>query len=224
MKKYFFHILLLSTGALNLYAQADAARLAPGAESQLELLLNRPTMVKPALATPLGRNWFTLETDIHAFTDQVSLSQVRTVLLDIDNQDKYYSGKRSKINTTIISRTAGETIADFVSITIIPLGIQIKTPYRAAVRPTENTDSRFVIEIRQLSADSETNRDIKNLFSTRLVEEVTINGVKYVYIRMRIIQDVNASILPGARRTLENNAGPMNEEAIQMIIAAALTK
>jgi len=212
------------TLGLSLFAQADSSRIAPGAQDRLASLLNKPAMVNHATATPLGRNWFKLETDAHIFTDQVSLKQVAAVLLDLDNQDKFLDGKKSKLTTKVVSRGADEIIADFVSISIAPLGIQIRTPYRASIRTVENTTSRFSLEVRQLPDDSASNKDIKNLFATRYAEEVTINGKKYTYIRIYTVNEVNASVLPGAKNTLERNSFPINEEVLHMIIDAAKTK
>ena len=213
------------TAGIQMFAQSDITRIAPGAENQLANLLNKPAMVTPASAIPLGKNWFRLETDVHVFTDKVSLAQVRAVLLDIDNQDKYYNGKRSKTLVKVVSRQQDEIIADFVSIWIVPvLGFQIRTPYLASVRVTENTDTRFLIEIRQLSDNSAVNKNIKYLHVARLAEEISIDGRKYTYIRMYTIDEVNASILLRAKSVLESNSIPIGEEALQMIIAAAMIK
>jgi hypothetical protein len=223
MKKILF-FLTFCLITLTLFAQTGSTRLAPGAETQLATLLNKPSMVRPATAAPLGKNWFRLETDAHIFTDQVSVGQVAAVLLDLDNQDKFLNGKKSKMTTKIISRGTEGSIVDLVSISIAPLGIQIKTPYRALIKATENTNTRFVLEVRQLTDDSVSNKEIKNLFATRYTEEVTINNRKYTYIRIYTINEVNASILPGAKNTLEKNSSPVNEEVLEMIIAAAKTK
>jgi hypothetical protein len=84
MKNNIILLAIFLTG-LSLSAQVDINRIAPGAESQLANLLNKPAMVSPAVATaaPQGKNWFNLETDSHVFTDQVSLKQVVDVLLDV---------------------------------------------------------------------------------------------------------------------------------------------
>jgi hypothetical protein len=223
IKKSLFFLVFCLLG-FSLFAQAETTSIASGAQAQLADLLNKPAMVNPATAAPLGKNWFRLETDAHVFTDQVSLRQVAAMLLDLDNQDKFLNGRKSKLTTKVVSRGLDAVIADFVSISVGPLGIQIKTPYRASIKTIENTDSRFVLEVRQLPDDSSSNNDMKNLFATRYAEEVTINGKKYTYIRIYTIDEVNASILPGAKNTLEKNSFPVNEETLQMIIAAAKTK
>jgi hypothetical protein len=223
MKTYSF-ILVLFLAGLPLSAQSDAARLAANAQSKLAEILNKPAMIQPATVNPLGRNWFTVELDTHVFTDQASFKQVVDLLLDIEAQNNTFDGRKNKLRGSIVSRTADETTVDFVSITPAPLGIQIRTPYRASVKTTENTDTRFICEIRQLAQDSSSNKDIKNLFALRYVEEVTINGKKYVYIRVYSTNDVNASILPNAKSTLEKNSPPANEEALQLIIDAAKTR
>jgi len=223
MKKLFLFPVFFTFG-FSLFAQTESTRISLDAQTHLADLLNKPAMVNHASAAPLGRNWFRLETDAHVFTDQVSIRQVAAMLLDLDNQDKFLDGKKSRLSTKVVSRRPDEIIADFVSISIAPLGIQIKTPYRASIKTTENTDSRFVLEVRQLPDDSASNKDIKNLFATRYVEEVTINGKKYTYIRIYTVNEVNASILPGAKNALEKNSSPVNEEVLQMIIAAAKTK
>jgi hypothetical protein len=115
-------------------------------------------------------------------------------------------------------------VVDFVSISVAPLGIQIKTPYRATVRAITNTNDKIALEVRQLQEDSVSNKDIKNLFATRYAEAVTINGKPYTYIRIYTIDEVNASILPGAKGTLEKNSAPVNEETLQLLIAAAKTR
>ena len=217
-------ILLLCMFAYPLFAQTDIACLAPGAESQLAALLNKPALVQSAAAEPLGKNWFRMELDAHVFTDQANLEQVRSVLLDMENHDRIFDGKKNKRRASVVSRTAGETIVDFVSVTVAPLGIQIKTNYRASMRTTINTESGFACEIRQTPQDSDSNRDIKNLVAIRYAQEVIINGDTYTYIRIYSIDDVNAGILPNAKKTFENNSGPANEEALELIIAAARTR
>jgi hypothetical protein len=201
-----------------LFAQTE---IAPGARGQIAELLNKPAMVKPAAVTPLGRSWFTLEADAHVFTDQVSFRQVQATFNDLDHQNEVFDGKKGKLLATVVSRSAGETVFDFVAVTIAPLGIQLKTPYRASVKITRNTGSVFAAEIRQLSQNSDTNKNIKNLFAARYAEEVTINGKNYTYIRIYTINEVNSSVLPNAKNVLENNTAPVNEESLQLIIEAA---
>jgi len=223
VKKLFLFPVFCVLG-LSLFAQTESSRLAPGAEAELADLLNKPAMVKPATATSLGRSWYRLETDAHVFTDQVSIGQVAAVLLDINNQEKFMDGDKSKLKAEVVSRGQDATVVDFVSISVGPLGIQIETPYRASLKTVENTDTRFVLEVRQLPDDSASNEDMRNLYATRYAEEVTIDGKKYTYIRIYTIDEVNTSILPGAKNTLERNSFPINEEVLHMIIAAAKTK
>jgi hypothetical protein len=226
MKNYFFLLALCLTG-LALHAQADINRIAPGAESQLDNLLNKPAMVKPAVATPSpqGKTWFNLETDSHVFTDQVSLKQVVNVLLDIENYNKSFNGKKSKLTASNIKRGTDEVTADYVSIAIVPIiGIQLKTPYRAWAKAVVNTDAKFGVDIKQTPEDSASNTKIKNLYAPRYIEEVTINGKKYTYIRMYTVEDVDISILPGGKNTLEKNAAPVTQEAMELLIAAAKAK
>jgi len=228
MKKILI-ILLLCIIVAPVFSQVDAFRLASGAETQFSNLLNTPSMVSPASAAALGRNWFTLETDAHVFTDEVSVRQVAAVLLDLDNQIKYFDGRRSRLSGKIINQTitAGldEYTVDFVSTTIVPvINIRLNTPYRSLVRVVHNTDTVFAKNILQLPQDSETNREIKKLNGVRYAQEVTINGRKYTYIRIYTINELNASILPGAKNTLERNAGPTVLEALDALIVAAKTK
>jgi len=223
MKKIIICLLAFNVFSLSLFAQADMFRMVPGAEAQLANLLNKPTMAKRAVATPIRKNWYTLETDTHVFTDEVSLAQVREIMTDIENQPVYLNGSRSKISTSIVSRGPEETLTDYVSITIVPVvKIQLKTPYRAITRALTDTDTKFVMDIRQIPQDSETNKKLQNLFAFRYIEEVTINGKKYIYVRIYSIMDLDVSII--SKNTLENNAGPTNEEALGMIIKAAKTK
>jgi len=63
MKRLFLVVFIL-LGA-GLFAQANAAAVAPGAQARLNELLNKPAMVSPAEASPLGKNWFRLVTDAH---------------------------------------------------------------------------------------------------------------------------------------------------------------
>ena len=112
----------------------NSINMAFGAKEQLQSLLNNPTMVSSVNATPLGRNWFRLETDVHAFTDQADFQRIADVLLDLENQEQIYDGKRSKLTAIIVSRNEIETIVDFVAIDIGPFGIQFRTPYRSSVR------------------------------------------------------------------------------------------
>ncbi|MCL2411015.1 MAG: hypothetical protein FWC97_05155 [Treponema sp.] len=224
MKNFLLIVMVLASTSLFVqmgFAHTDIARIVPGAEAQLNVLLNRPALVSPAAAVPLGRNWFRLELDSHIFSDQVSLNQVRAVLLDFENHDSIFDGTRNRRELNIVSRTAGEIIADFVSITPAPLGIQIRTNYRVTMRTIESTDTRFVFEIIQTPEDSASNRNMRNHRAVRFVEETIINGRTYTYIRLYSINDVNGSMLPNARSVFERNAAPANEENMQLIINAA---
>jgi len=218
-----FFIMLTVTG-VTLFAMPSQARIVPGAEARLSTLLNRPALVRPASAVPnatLGRNWFTLELDTHVFSDQVSLNQVRAVLLDYDNHDRIFDGTRNKRLMTIISRSPTEIIADFTTVTPAPLGVQIRKTYRSSMRILANDETRFVVEIRQTSQDNSSNTSIKNQRAVRYVEEIVIDGTRYTYIRNYSINDVNGSILPNAQSLFERNAGPANEENLNLIIRAA---
>ena len=219
MKKTFLVIFCLT--GLSLFAQTNAAQVAPGAREQLDTLLNNPAMVQPAGITPQGRHWFRLETDAHVITNEAGFGQVAGVLDDWENTSKIFHGKISRLQEKIISRDGDDTIIDFTMISFAPLGIQIKTPYRTAVRTVEKSESKIHVEMRQLASDSASNKDIKNLFAVRYAEKITIAGTPYTYIRIYAIDDVNTSILPGARGILEKNAAPSNIEALQLIIAAA---
>jgi hypothetical protein len=224
MKKttIFFTLIML---AMPLFSSPDIHHVAPGAESQLSSLLNKPAMVRPAVATPLGRNWFRLESDAHVFTDQVSVRQVSAMLLDIANYVRFFDGKKSKLTAHLVSRHGDEQIIDFVSTAIVPVvNIKLNTPYRGVVRILSHTDTVFSLDVRQAPSDSEHNSKIKNLIAPRYVQEVTINGKQYTYIRIYSIMDIDASILPGAKGTLERNAGPTNQEALELMITAAKTK
>ena len=221
MKTYFF-VLMLSVMGISLFAQTT--QLAPGVRERVDSLLNQPAMIQDATATPLGKNWFRLETDAHIFSDEVSVAQVSSVLLDLENQDTIYNGTKSKLTAKVVSVDADEAVIDFVSISMAPLGIQIKTPYRASVRTTSNTNDKIALEVRQLQEDSVSNKDIKNLFATRYAEAVTIDGKPYTYIRIYTVDEVNASILPGAKGTLEKSSAPVNEETLRLLIAAAKTR
>ena len=224
MKKTILLLAVLVSG-MSLFSQSQYANLAPGAINNVVALLNKPAMVSAPNAAPLGRNWFTLVTDIHVFTQDVTVRQVAAALTDFDNQENYFNGKKSKQKLTIVSKDQNRVVADYVSIMIVPIiNIQLRTPYRAEITTTENTAQRFVVEFRQLESDSSSNNNVKNLYVVRYAEEVMIGGRKYTYIRMYVTQDVNASILPGAKATLENSSTDVNVEALQLIIAAAKTK
>jgi len=207
-----------------IFGQTDTHRVAHGAERHLATLLNKPAMVKHPVATHLGKNWFTLETDAHVFSDQVSVRQVAEVFLDVENQAKFFDGKKSKLTAHLVSSTPqGDAVVDFVAIAMV-LTFQLKTPYRAATKIETYTNTKFLLDIKQIPQDSATNTKIKNLYAPRYVEEVTIDGKKYTYIRIYAKMDVDASILPGAKGTLEKNSGPTNEEALELILKAAKTK
>ena len=222
MKKLII-LLVFNVIVLPLFAQADIYRIAPGAEAQLSSLLNAPAMVSPAVATPLGRNWFRLETDAHVFAEGISARQVKEMFLDIENQEKFFDGRRSKTSAARVSQTESELVVDYVSIGIV-IGIQLRTPYRAVIKSITDTDTKIALDIRQTAQDSETNGRIRNLVASRYAEDVTINGRRYTYIRIYSIMDIDASILPGARGVLERNSGPTNVEALELAIAAARLK
>ena len=215
----FFLVFLLFT--LPLFAQTD--RIVPGAEDQLAALLNTPTMVSPAAVTPLGRNWFRIELDSHMFTDRASFQQISAVMLEL-TEGRALNGQKNVLQAAVVSRNNNESIADWTSVTPLPMGIKITTRYRTSIRITENSASRVAYDIRQLPADNETNNATKNVRAIRCAQEVEINGRKYTYIRIYCLSDVNASILPNARNVLQNNSAPANLEALELIIAMARTK
>ncbi|MDR0551176.1 MAG: hypothetical protein LBG72_04065 [Spirochaetaceae bacterium] len=202
---------------------AETTRPAPGAEEALESLLEKPALVKPARAAPLGKNWFRMETDAHIFTTQVTVKQVAAVFMDLENVSEYYNGKKSSLEGKVVGQQAGGTVVDFITRSFAG-PITIKTPYRALVTNIANTPTKVANEVRQQADDSATNKDIKNLFATRYAEEVKIGGKTYTYIRIYTIDDVNASILPGAQGALERGGAPINTETLEMIIAAARRK
>ena len=219
MKKTWLIIIALT--GLSAFAQTN--QVAPGAAENFQSLLNNPGFFLPTTPAAMGRNWFRMETDTHMFTDEVSIRQVIAVLLDLENQTQYFNGKKNKLSTTVVQYNAGETIVDIVSITPA-LGLQIKTPYGASVKVLENSGNSFYVEIRQLAADSDSNKNIKNCITTRYASEVTIDGKTYTYIRFYVSSEVNASILPGARGILASSSDAANAEALQLIVSAAKTK
>jgi hypothetical protein len=219
MKRLVFSLFWLLT-LLPLCAQ-EHARIAVGAEGKLSALLNKPAAVKPATATPLGKSWYNVETETHVFTDQASFSQIVAVLMDFERYEKNFNGKKITLKADVVSRKNDELIVDFDSITP-KMGIKFSMPYRGIVKVLENTDTKFIVEIRQTAQDSKTNNKTRNLYLIRYAEEVTINGKKYTYIRAYNNDDVNVYInLPGAKSIAENSSDTANEETLQMAIEAA---
>jgi hypothetical protein len=104
------------------------------------------------------------------------------------------------------------------------MGIRIKAPYRALVTVSANTGAKAAVGIRQLAADSASNNTVKELYTMRYAEAVTIGGKAYTYIRMYVINDANGSILPGAKGILESQSGPAIIESLELVIKAAKAK
>ena len=207
--------LLLFVSGLPLFAQAE---IAPGALDNLSALLNKPSVVKPAKATALEKNWYTTDMDTHIFTDQVNFKQIVSVLIDIENYGTIFDGKTTKLRTNIVSRENNETIADITSITIAFIRFTIK--YSASIKILENTGTTYVSEVRQL--DSAANEQIRNYHSIYYAEEVTDNGKKYTYIRISSLSDTYIGIkLSNITSTIEKNSVSSNEDTLHMIIEAA---
>jgi len=204
---------------------AQSLQPAPGAAEQAASLLNAPAMVRPPVAAPLGKNWFRLETDAHVCTTEVSAAQVAAVLADPDfsHQALYYTGKKSALSAALVSSGNEGSLVDFVSVSIAG-PIKIRTPYRALVSASANDGGGASVTVRQTPEDSASNTGIKNLYATRYAGTLTAGGVTYTYIRIYTIEDVNASILPFARNTLQNSSEAVNFETLNLIIAAARTK
>jgi hypothetical protein len=220
--------IFMAVGAA-LFAQANtaagaAASVAPGAQARVVDLLNKPAMVTPAAADPLGKNWFRLVTDAHVFSNEVSVRQVSAVYTDFANQEKNFTGKKSILTASVVSAGKDGTVVDFVSTTIAPMGIKIRAPYRALVTEYENTDTKASIGIRQFDSDTASNTTVKGVYSVRYAEEVTVGGKAYTYIRLYVINDVNGSILPNAKKVLESQSGPAILEAVDLIVKAAKSK
>jgi hypothetical protein len=190
----------------------------------LNQLLNKPTLVRPAIAASLGKNWFRLETDAHVFSDEVSVRQVLAVFSDIESQAKSFNGKKSILTASTVSKEQDGAVVDFLSTTIGPMGIRIKAPYRALVTVLDNTDTKAAVRIRQIASDSASNKTVKELYTMRYAEAVTIGDKTYTYVRIYVIDEANGSILPGAKKILEDQAGPALVEALEMIIKAAKSR
>ena len=217
----FFSIFCLL--ALPLFAQADYARIAPGATDRLEALRNKPTPVRPTTVTLLGEKWWYMDIDTHAFTDQASFKNVVEILQDVDGWEKTFNGRRTKSRASVVSREDGVVIADFVNTQIVPfLRIQFSVPFRTSVKVLESTDTKFLYEIWQIPRDSETNDKMRNLYWVFYVEEVTINGKNYVYARTynRNNTFVNFS-LPNIRNTIERSGDNANEDSLLLLLNAA---
>jgi hypothetical protein len=206
---------------LPVFSQVEQTQIAPGAESQLEELFNNPASAAPVSVTHLRRSWFRVELDTHVFTD-ADFRQIVAVLLDVEGHGRNFNGKKFKLRASVVSQGSDEIIADFTSTSIAALGLQFTTNYRSAIRVLENTDTRFVYEIRQLPQNSETNDKIRNFDIIRYAEEVTINGKKYTYIRASSVNNVNAHLnLPNIRNTVERSSDVANKETLEMLIEAA---
>ena len=201
--------------SLPLFAQAE---MASGALNNLAALLNKPAAVKPVKTIQLERNWYSVDLDSHIFTDQASFRQIVSVLTDIENYGTIFDGRRTKLKTGIVSRASDEMVVDITSITIA--FIRYSIDYRASVKILENTDTRFIIEIRQL--DNSTNEQIKNYHSIRYAEEVKLNGKNYTYIRINSLNDTYVGLrLPNITNMIETNSVSSNEDILGMIIDAA---
>jgi hypothetical protein len=88
----------------------------------------------------------------------------------------------------------------------------------------ENDDTKASIGIRQVDSDASSNNTVKGMYTIRYAEAVHISGKAYTYIRLYVINDVNGSILPNARKILESQSGPAILEAVDLIVKAAKTK
>jgi hypothetical protein len=115
-------------------------------------------------------------------------------------------------------------VVDFLSTTIGPMGIRIKAPYRALVTVLENTDTKAAVRIRQLDSDSASNKMVKEMYTMRYAEAVTIDDKTYTYVRIYVIDEANGSILPGAKGVLESQSAPAIVEALELIIKAAKSR
>lgn len=214
--QYIFPILYLLS--LPLFAQAE---IAAGAVGNLAVLLNKPSLVNPVTANPLERNWHNVYLDSHMFTDQASFQQIVAVLKDIENFGNVFDSRTTKLRTSVVSREDNEIIVDITSITVA--FIRFTITYRASVKILEDTDTRFVSEVRQL--DSDTNREIRNYHSIYYVEEVMIDGKTYTYIRIYSLNDTHVGLrLPNIRNMIERNSESSNVDMLNMIIDAAKTR
>ena len=210
--------IMLFVSILPLYAHTE---IVPGALDNVPALLNKSAVVKSTSSAVLEKNWYTLDLDSHILTDQADFKQIVSVMADIENYGTIFDGKTTKLRTSIVSRTNNEMIVDITSITIAFIRFTIK--YRACVNTLENTGTTFISEVRQL--DSDTNEQIKNYRSIRYVEEVTINGKKYTYIRISSLSDTHVGIkLPNIINTIEKNGVSSNDDTLHMIIEAAMNR
>ena len=205
------------------HPSVQASLLAPGVIENIAGLLNKPAIIKPSEVIVLGKGWHIVANDAHVLSDEVNVKQVAAVLLDLDNQGKYFNGKKNKLASTVVKYDAVETIVDFITITPI-LGLQIKTPYRALVKTTVKSNADILLEVVQTESDIAANNTVKNLYSIRYAQTVVINDKTYTYVRFYSYEEVNTSILPGARSILAGSSDAANLEAVQLLITAAKSK
>jgi len=229
--RIFFSIFCLL--GLSLFAQTDYAktdydyaRIASGAAEQLETLLNKPTLVKPTPVTMVGEKWYHMDIDTHAFTDQGSFKKAVETLLNIDGWGKTFYSRRTRSKAAVVSREDHEIIADFVNTQIVPfLRIEFSVPFRTAVKVLESTDTRFFYEIRQIPEDSKTNDKMRNLYWVFYVEEATINGKNYVYMRTYNRNETYVKFsLPNITNIVERSSNHANEDTLTALLNAAKTE
>jgi hypothetical protein len=180
MKKIIFYglaLVILTFPAAGLSAQlVNTEGVSPNTNLSA-LKVDTPVVLGSDVAfTDSSNKWVAMSGEVHAIT-QTPIEKLYAVLHDIENQPEVFNRGLSVTKSARIDGTGPEgTTATFTTTTVGKDRV-----YTALVKEKVDLPDSVFITVKQ----TEPNDQIRNLYATWYLSTVTINGVKYSYIRFR---------------------------------------
>ncbi|MDR3357054.1 MAG: hypothetical protein LBO04_07715 [Spirochaetaceae bacterium] len=178
MKSFIFYgfiLLVLAFAPRDAAAQnASTEGVAPNTDLT-KLKLDKPVVLSSNETFADSSNkWIAMSAEVHVITD-APIDKLYAILHDIENQPKVFNKGLSVTKSAKIDSTGPDgTIATFTT-----TAVGQDTVYTALVKENVNLPLSVFITLKQ----TEPNDQIRNLYATWYLAEVTVSGAKYSYIR-----------------------------------------
>jgi hypothetical protein len=199
--------------AAALFAQQKPDTAAVASDAALSGLVNNPTVISQtveALPKEGSGNWIRMAADIHVITEQ-PVEALFAVLHDIPGQVKVFGNTKG---AEVINAAEDGTVAKFTN------GfLGIKTVYTALVVEKAQLPKTAVTEVSQY----EDNGDIRKVWATWFITQVTLNGKPYSYVRFYDTSEVRSRIL-GQQTAISLGIKSAHADTLRELIAAAKSR
>ncbi|MDR0663263.1 MAG: hypothetical protein LBF80_04185 [Spirochaetaceae bacterium] len=170
-----FSIIAMTLVPAALFAQRyNTEGVAPNTDLG-DLKVDKPEIINSDVAFADGGNdWIAMSAEVHAIT-QVPIDKLYAVLHDIESQPKVFNKGLSVTKSAKIDSTGPDgTVATYTT-----SAVGQETVYTALVTEKVNLPDSVFIVVKQTKPNSQ----IRNVYATWYLSTVTLNGIKYSYIR-----------------------------------------